>query len=61
MNVAGGGGGTFLVNEVLGDFDIFEVNDTIVLDNRNSGAVNALPNDAAFDNLAAPPPTPTLP
>jgi hypothetical protein len=61
MNVAGGGGGTFLVNEVLGDFDIFEVNDTIVLDNRNSGAVNSLPNDAAFDNLAAPPPTPTLP
>jgi hypothetical protein len=61
MNVAGGGGGTFLVNEVMGDFDIFEVNDTIVLDNRNSGAVNTLPNNAAFDNLAAPPPTPTLP
>jgi hypothetical protein len=61
MNVASGGGGTFIVREITGDFDIFEVNDTVVLDNRNSGAVNTDPNDAAFDNLPSPPPLPTLP
>jgi hypothetical protein len=58
MNVAGGGGGTFLLSEVSGDFDVFELNDTTVLDNRNSGAVNTV---GTLDNLATPPPTPTLP
>jgi hypothetical protein len=62
MNVAGGGGGTFILRETAGDFDVFEQNDTIVLDNRNSGAVNVDPNNPAlFDNLPSPPPTPALP
>jgi hypothetical protein len=61
MNTAGGGGGTFIVRELAGDFDIFEVNETVTLDSRNQGAVNTDPNDAAFDNLPVAPPLPTLP
>jgi hypothetical protein len=61
MNTADGGVGTFVVREITGDFDIFEVNETVTLDNRNQGAVNTDPNDAAFDNLPAPPPRPDLP
>jgi hypothetical protein len=61
MNTADGGAGTFLVSEVTGDFDIFDVVNTITNDNRNTGAVNTFPNDAAFDDLPAVPPTPVVP
>jgi hypothetical protein len=61
MNTADGGAGTFLVSEITGDFDIFDVANTVTADNRNNGAVNTFPNDAAFDDLPAVPPTPVVP
>jgi hypothetical protein len=61
MNTADGGAGTFIVREITGDFDIFEVNETATLDSRNQGAVDTDPNDAAFDDLPAAPPRPDLP
>ena len=56
------GAGRMLVDEAgTSDFDIFEVTETIVNDTRNNDPVDASPNDAAFDNLAAPPQLPTVP
>jgi hypothetical protein len=56
------GTGTFVVRELNGaDFDIFELDDTVVTDIRNNAAVNADPAAGVFQDLPAPPPLPTLP
>ena len=60
-NSANGGAGAFTLTETLGDFNIFERDATIVTDTKNIGAVNTVPNDAAFDDSATAPTLPTVP
>jgi hypothetical protein len=61
QNNATGGVEEFRLHELLGsDFDVFEAADTFA-GLRNADPVIPDPNAAAFDNLAAPPPLPTVP
>lgn len=62
MNTAAGIPNSFIVRELNGaDFDIFDLANTITLDNRNIGPVDTDPNDAAFQDLPIVPTLPALP
>jgi hypothetical protein len=54
------GSGDFVLTETLGDFDVFERDDTFN-NLRNNGTVVPLPNAAAFDDAAVAPPLPPVP